>query len=82
MVSKIEELNDGDLELEDINLTEVDKALDEHERNRNEENETTNCGSLNSPVLLDVPVEISQNTAKQDMSAADCATKITKLKLR
>ena len=82
MVSKIKELNDGDLELEDINLSEVDMALDELERRRNEETETTECDTLTSPVLVSEPVEITQNTAKLELMAADCATKINNLKLR
>ena len=82
MVSKIKELNDGDLELEDINLSEVDMALDELERRRNEETETIECDTLTSPGLVNVPVEIPQNTAKLELMAADCATKINNLKLR
>ena len=40
MVSLVEELNDGDLELEDIDLQEVDRALDEKDKMINGEVET------------------------------------------
>ena len=82
MVSKVEELNEGDLELEEINLSEVDRALDELDRRRNEENQLTDCDTMNSPVLTEVLAEISQNTTKQILSAPDCATKIDILKQR
>ena len=82
MFSKVEELNEGDLELEEINLSEVDRALDELDRRRNEENQQSDCDTIHSPVLKEVPAEISQNTAKLILSAPDCATKIDILKQR
>ena len=76
MVSKVEDLNARDLELEQINLRDVDREMDELERRKNNENPHTDIDTQSGPVLMEVPVEISRNTAKQILAAPDCATKM------
>ena len=75
MVSLVEELNDGDLELEDINLQEVDRALDEKDKMINGEVETgqdsTEQSEVNTLVRPDNTDGSSKmkKSAKQDMTA-------------
>ena len=82
MVSLVEELNEGDLELEDIDLQEVDRVLDEKDKilNGEIEEEHSEVNTLVRPRDTDGPGKI-EKSAKQDMMALT-NTLMGKLKLR
>ena len=82
MVSLVEELNEGDLELEDIDLQEVDRVLDEKDKilNGEIEEEHSEVNTLVRPCDTDGPGKI-EKSAKQDMMALT-NTLVRKLKLR
>ena len=47
----------------------MDREMDEIDRTRNNENPHTDCDTQTGPLLMEVPVEISENTAKLILAA-------------
>ena len=81
MVHLVEELNDGDLELESIDLEEIDRELDNLDRVANNENEKEASDTLVGHRPQNVPDKI-KTTAKQDVEAQQYQFKISAIKMR